>query len=200
MSGCLDVSGTFTAKNQLVFTQSGFLGSTHKVTVPKGTYGGSVNFVGSLIGHSNDHVELSLDNVQGHHETFNFKAPVSDLPVDGSWVELPGSQTGQDYDARVSILETVKRDTDMHQGYEGCTYQQCHTVCDDYTDNQGHHHHSCHDQCTTYNGDRYVEYYFVHTYWDVNCNLGTGGAFKDASFTGHRHDVDRDYTYTGQCH
>ena len=36
LSGCLDISGTFVAKNKLVFTQSGFLGSTHKVEVPAG--------------------------------------------------------------------------------------------------------------------------------------------------------------------
>ena len=199
LSGCLDVGGTFQAKTDLVFTQAGFLGSTQKVKVPAGTYGGSLNFEGSLIGHSNDKVVLSLDGVQGHSEAFEFKAPVSDMPVDGSWLEFPATQTGQAYDARVSVLKTVKRDTVLHQEYESCTYQQCQTACDDYTDSHHHHHHDCHDQCTTYNGDRHVEYYYVYTDWDVACKLGVGGSFTDASFTGHRHDVDRDYTYVGQC-
>jgi hypothetical protein len=195
LSACgLQVGGVFKANVNLAFIKKSFFGDK-TIQVPAGTYNSSVSFDGN-----NNTVELDLDKVQGKDQTIKFKAPVENMPLDGTWLEIPAAQTGQPYDVRVAVIKDVERETTLRTDYEHCTYRRCHTVCDWVSDGNGHSHKECRDECQTYSGRQYVEYYLVHTDWDVKFKLGKGGSFSSGSFAGKRHDTDRDYVYRGQCH
>jgi hypothetical protein len=185
----LEVRGLFKAHTSLEFLQKGFLGRVKKVVVAPGAYNSLISLDGR-----NNVAKLTIYGANREKTTVSFKAPLENIPLNGSWVTVPASQTGQHYDLRLAAKRNIVKEDELRREWESCTYQRCHTRCTGTGENR-----ECHQECTTYHGEQRVEYYFVHTYWDIKFKLGRSGNFSHAGYEGNRHDVAKDYTYRGSC-
>ncbi len=189
VSACsLNVDGIFKANTALEFIQKSIFGSK-KIPINAGTYNSTIS-----LDDSNNTVDLIIYKSSRDKAKITFKAPIENIPLDGSWVRVEASQTGQPYDVKLAAKKSVEKENELRKEYEHCTYERCHTECSGSRENR-----ECHDVCHTYSGERYVEYYLVHTLWNIKFKLGRSNNFGLANFNGDRHDVSRDYVYQGSC-
>jgi hypothetical protein len=157
LSGCLNESfnGTLNAGKSFYAYVNG-----QTISVPAGKYEATVTGQQFLF---SKYISLSLP-VRKQQQTINIQVPGDlEIPAKGGTVRIPAATAQQPFDLSATFDAAKVTEGPEKSGYQSCTYQTCASEsCDENGNN-------CQpSDCTTWDGQEYVEYHMQETVQHVS--------------------------------